>query len=382
MIEKALAIDPESAEAFAALGLARWRIGQMDAAESALRQAVELNSEYIPAQLWLGGVLGDLGRYPEESLVLEQAMQRDPLNELLMVNYANNHSIRGDWESGKEMLAGLLELRPDSTILLRFLSKMELYNGNLVEGWELANRAYQLQPDNPEDIASLARTWVLLGDVEEAERLVLLGLEKAEQSQSLLGTYWLTLMVAQRFEEAETLLSELMGQYGDNLPPAVKRNFSFQLGLLALVRGDYPAARDYLVSAIGESDDPAYRGDVIMTMTMASLASQEVGAAEDAAELLQGAERKIRRARLNGVDDPNIYYSEAVILVMRQQPEKALEKLRQAYDRGYREEWMIEIDGRLNPLRAHPEFIQLRDQIRDDISQALLEIRSLAIAFL
>ena len=32
LIDKALAIDPESAEAFAALGLARWQIGQMDAA--------------------------------------------------------------------------------------------------------------------------------------------------------------------------------------------------------------------------------------------------------------------------------------------------------------------------------------------------------------
>jgi TolB-like protein len=41
MVDKALAIDPESAEAFAALGLARWQIGQMDAAESALRHAVE-----------------------------------------------------------------------------------------------------------------------------------------------------------------------------------------------------------------------------------------------------------------------------------------------------------------------------------------------------
>jgi TolB-like protein len=78
MIDKALAIDPESAEAFAALGLARWQIGQMDAAESALRHAVELNEDYIPAQLWLGGVLGELGRYPEEHRVLEQAMTRDP----------------------------------------------------------------------------------------------------------------------------------------------------------------------------------------------------------------------------------------------------------------------------------------------------------------
>jgi tetratricopeptide (TPR) repeat protein len=80
MIDKALAIDPESAEAFSALGLARWQIGQMDAAESALRHAVELNEDYIPAQLWLAGVLGELGRFPEEHLVLQNAMARDPLN--------------------------------------------------------------------------------------------------------------------------------------------------------------------------------------------------------------------------------------------------------------------------------------------------------------
>ena len=267
MIEKALAIDPESAEAFAALGLARWQIGQMDAAESALRQALELNEDYIPAQLWLAGVLGEQGRYPEEHLVLQQAMQRDPLNELLMVNYAGNLSTRGDWEAGRDMLGGLLELRPDSTILLRFMAKMEIYNGNLVEGWKLANRAYQLQPDNPEDIASLARTWVLLGDAEEAERLVLLGLETADQNQNLLGTYWMTLMVARRYEEAETLVRQMISTAGDGLPEALKRNFNLQLGLIALVRGDFAGARELLVAAIGDEDGAAYSGDSVMIVT-------------------------------------------------------------------------------------------------------------------
>ncbi len=70
MIEKALEIDPESSEAFAALGLARWQIGQRDAAESALRQAIKLNDDYVPAYLWLGGLLGDLGRLPEQSQIL------------------------------------------------------------------------------------------------------------------------------------------------------------------------------------------------------------------------------------------------------------------------------------------------------------------------
>ena len=179
MIEKALAIDPESGEAFAALGLARWQIGQMDAAESALRQAVELNEDYVPAQLWLGGILKELGRYPEERMVLEKAMQLDPLNELLAVNYAGNLSVTGDWGKGKELMQGLVNLRPDSTVLLRAMASHEFEHGNLVEGWRLANRAWRLQPENPEDIATLARTWISLGGMEEAEQLIQDGLDKS-----------------------------------------------------------------------------------------------------------------------------------------------------------------------------------------------------------
>ena len=382
MIEKALELDPESAEAFAALGLARWQIGQLDAAESALRQAIDLNADYIPAQLWLAGVLGQLGRYPEEHLVLQGAMQRDPLNELLMVNYASNLSIRGDWEAGRSMLSGLLDLRPDSTILLRFMSKMETHNGNLAEGWELANRAYQLAPDNPEDIANLARTWVLLGDTDEAERLVLEGLQNSEKNSNLIGTHWMTLVVARRFEEADRLVREQLISLGEELPAAMKRKFNFQLGMIALVKGEYQRAHDLLISAISDEDDPAYSGNQVMMVTMAALASERVGLSEEATELLRDAERQITRARLNGVDDQNIYYNEAILLTMRSEPARAIEKLREAYNRGFRELWVMDIDRRLEPLRNEPEFNALVAQIESDINRARVEIRSLSVVSL
>jgi len=382
MIDKALAIDPESAEAFAALGLARWQIGQMDAAESALRHAIELNEDYIPAQLWLAGVLGELGRFPEEHLVLKNAMTRDPLNELLIVNYSANLSIRGEWGTGQKMMQDLLELHPDSTMLLRSLAKMELSNGNLVEGWRLANRAYELEPDNPEDISALARTWVLLGDTDRAEQLILKGLETSGQNANLLTTHWMILLVAKHYEEAESLVRDLKKQFGEEIPASMERNFNLQLGMIALVRSDYPEARRLLTAAISAEDQPVYSGDDIMAVTLASLASQEVGDTEEARSLLETAERKIQRGRLNGVDDPGIYYNEAVLLAMRSEPARALQKLREAYDHGFREQWVMDIDGRLAPLRNQPEFISLKERIRDDVTNARLEIESLALATL
>ena len=379
MIDKALAIDPESAEAFAALGLARWQIGQMDAAESALRHATELNEDYIPAQLWLAGVLGVLGRFPEEHLVLKNAMAKDPLNELLVVNYAGNLSTRGDWETGRALLRDLLELRPDSTMLLRSLAKMELSNGNLVEGWKLANRSYQLAPEDPEEIATLASTWVLLGDVDQAERLLLEGLKSSDQNASLLASRWLNLLVSHRYEEAEAMVRELKMQLGDEVPEAQARVFNYQLGMIALVRGDYLQARQLLMSALSESEQAAYSGHDVTVVTLASVASKLAGEDEQARELLEEADRKIQRGRLNGVDDPGIYVNEAVLLVMRSDPARAMQKLREAYEHGFREQWVLEIDRRLDPLRDQPEFISLRERIRDDLLNARVEIQSLSL---
>ena len=266
--------------------------------------------------------------------------------------------------------------------LLRFMSKMELYNGNLIEAWRLADRAYQLQPSNPEDIANLAQTWVMLGEPDEAEKLVLEGLEASEQNMALLGTHMQTLLVQRRYEEAESMLREQMDIYGDEMPDSLRRKFNMQLGLIAMVRGDLLKARGLLVAALPEQDEPTYSGDEIMILTLAALATDEMGDEQTAAEMLEQAERIIKRGRLNGVDNSGIYYSEAVILTMREDYPRAMEKLQEAYNRGFREKWVLDIDGRLEPLRNQPEFIGLMDQITEDISRAKAEIRSLSLASL
>ncbi len=380
MIEKALAIDPESSEAFAALGLARWQIGQIDSAESALRRAVELNEDYIPAQLWLAGLLGQTGRYPEEQRILENAMSLDPLNELLIINYAENQRIRGDFTEARKLMRKLIDLKPDSTMLLRSLAAQELAQGELVEGWKLAHRAWLLQPDNPAEVTNLAKTWVMLGQVGEAENLLQAALQKSGQNYNLLSVYWLSLLVSGRFEEAERLVQELMTEAGEDLPDAMRQMFNLQLGMIELAKGNLPLAAKHLNAAIEDEEVGAYDNDQILALTLASLVSGKLGQDEEAARFLSRAERKITRARLNGVDDPGIYYSEATILAMTNDTPKALEKLQQAYQHGFRESWLLSLDWRLESIRNQDRFIALHEQMQQDIDQAVAEIRSAPLA--
>ncbi len=380
MIDKALAIDPESAEAFAALGLTRWQIGQKDSAESALRRAMELNEDYIPAQLWLAGVLGELGRYPEEHRILEHAMSLDPLNELLVINYAENQRIRGAFSEARQLLRQLIDVRPDSTMLLRSLAAQDLAQGELVDGWKLAHRAWLLEPENPADIEALAKTWMLLGDLDESEKLLLAGLDKAGKNSGLLNAYWLNLLVAGRFEEAERLVREMMAGAGEDIPGSLRHMFNLQLGMIALAKDNLPLAAQFLNTAFNEEEDQSYDTTEILTLTLASLVSKKLGQDEAAASQLASAERKITRARLNGVDDPEIYYSEATILAMKNEVPAALQKLQQAYDHGFREFWLLTLDWRLDSIRDAEKFTDLHARMRQDIDHALAEIRSEQLA--
>ena len=238
------------------------------------------------------------------------------------------------------------------------MAKLELYNGNLVEGWKLADRAYQLQPENPEDIASMARTWVLLGDLDAAEQLLLEGMEASPNNMNLREAYWMLLVVSKRFEKAERVVRELMAAAGEDAPEYMRR---------------------HLAAAVNGEDAPAWSGDEIMVRTLGSLAYQHTGDDEQARALLVSAERIIRRARLNGVDDPSIYYAEGVVANLKGDEDTAIQKLQQAYERGFREAWVLDIDGRLDALRDRPEFALFRERVREDVGQALAEVRSLAM---
>jgi len=380
MIEKALEIDPGSAEAFAALGLARWQIGHRDAAESALRQAIKLNEDYVPAYLWLGGMLGEMGRLPEQSQVLQQAMVIDPLNELLAINVAGNLASQGDYQGAKDMLQNLVALRPDSATLLRIMSGFAIKSGELVEGWRYANQSYDLEPESPVVIQTMADAWASVGVNDKAEALLLDGLEKAKDNFSLQTSYFFLLLREGRLEKAERLLTEQFGTSIDALPGQLQQYYYFQKGMISLVAGDKDTARSLFENAIDEDFEQTWDGNQVLYLTVLSALYRDAANAELAETRLASAERAVRRARVNGVDDAGIYYTESSIHALRGDTRAALNSLQKAYDRGFRESWLLDIDLRLDSLHGEPKFAAIRQQIEKDIVQARTEVESTTLA--
>ncbi len=85
--ELAISLDPQSAEAYAALGGA---VGYRSLADGirALRRAVELNPNYASARQWLGLLLACDGWLEEGLAHLQKATELDPLSHRILDSYA------------------------------------------------------------------------------------------------------------------------------------------------------------------------------------------------------------------------------------------------------------------------------------------------------
>jgi adenylate cyclase len=377
MIEKALAIDAESAEALAALGLQKLTTGDYDEAERALRKAIELDEEYIPARLWLSVVMGEHGRISEQGLVLQEAIARDPLNELLAVNYAGNLHVRGEYEQATHVLEGLLRLQPDSTSLNVAMWSLAANAGELVDAWRFAKRASEIDPTAANVAMTLSKAWVSLGEFAEAERVLLEGMERAKGNVDVKQEYVNLLLLQGRADEAEDRINRLFGKDVSHLPAEIQRWFHYDKGMVAAIRSDWLSVRDHFELALDPDEGHLYENNQIFILTALTQLHRAFGDLEAAEQRLSTAERVVGHARINGVDDGDIYYSLTCLLALRDQNERALQTLQQAHERGWRNYWRLERDQCLDPLRTESAFQAVRDGIAADVEQARVEVKAL-----
>ena len=326
--------------------------------------------------------MGDLGRLPEQAQVLQQAMAIDPLNELLAINFAGNLSSRGDYAAGKDLLQDLISLRPDSATLLRIIAGHAMQNGELADAWRYARLSYDLEPESPVVIETLANAWGSVGVADEAEQLLLEGLEIASDNSSLRASYFFLLLRQGRLEKAERLLTEQYGDSVEGLPERLQQYYYFQKGMISLVGNDRNTAMNLIERALDDDFDQAWDGIQIYFLTLSSALQRDAGNEDLAEQRLTNAERAVRRARINGVDNADIYYTESSIHALRGESVAALESLQNAYDHGFRRIWMLELDLRLESLHQEPQFVAIKQQIERDIAQARSEVESFTIAAL
>lgn len=170
--ERALTLDPASAEAHTSLAHVHLHDWEWEAALREFRRAIELDPGYANAYHWYALALTTLGHVDQAVEAMRQATRLDPLStrmsaDLGMAMYAAR-------QYDEAVAQERRTLRMDSTsATAHWIMGMALeQSGKLSEAEAAFQRALRLRPGNPNFRAALARTYALSGRQREARELL------------------------------------------------------------------------------------------------------------------------------------------------------------------------------------------------------------------
>jgi tetratricopeptide (TPR) repeat protein len=172
-ISKALELDPNLAEAWAAKGGIAMSRADSEAAERLLRRAIELNPSYVQAHHWLSMVLRYNGSLKEDLEHSERAAQLDPLSVIAQANLGSSMEFVGRYDEAAARYRRAIDIDPMSSVTFYGLALLDAYARNrFPNAVALQERAVALDSGSPMLYSWLAAIYLDMGDTQRAQQVV------------------------------------------------------------------------------------------------------------------------------------------------------------------------------------------------------------------
>jgi len=147
-VEKALALDPQSAEAHVALAyLMHHYDWDWTGAEKEHRRAIELSPGYSLAHQWYAYYLRSCGRFDESLAEYERARELDPLSVLKTLRVAAGHARKHDDVVALSLIRRAMELNPSDSAAYYSLAELMEREGHAPDATREWRTALRLDGD-------------------------------------------------------------------------------------------------------------------------------------------------------------------------------------------------------------------------------------------
>jgi len=373
-IDKALELDPDLADAYAARGLletriwSRTRVGNGNvAAEAAFRRAIELNPNHASAYMWFAS-LRDVEERDEEAIELYQrSLELDPLGRIPYTNLPTLYAQRGQNQQAIRLWLDAIEIHPEWPTPYRFLGTHLLGMGRFDEAFAWNVEAGALSDDPTADFLNV-RIYLEFGEPDRAFSLMQ-NLPANHPFTSLMEGF--ALLVDGDYRIALDFFSAaIAGENNSGVLPFL----TFMAAEVALLADDLDRAREYtLMNQPILTADTELQIDQFTVAAIISLAyiEQREGNTARAHELLQAALPVVQELPRLGMSGQGI--REVQILALLDRKEDALVALRELVDEGFRGSvlsniWRLDEDPFLALLRDDPRFTGILNEISASIA--------------
>jgi tetratricopeptide (TPR) repeat protein len=364
-VARALALDDSLSEAYASLGLLRLNQGDMPAAELALRAAVDLNRNNSMAHMWLGLALREnVG--PRAALdEYERALRLDVFHPTINQNVAYTRASTGHFEQAVSGLRNLIDNGPDPGKARFILAGLYNDYGHYDEAVRWSRQLLADGDDTGWGYVELAESMLALGDFTAAER----NLTEAEtrlaansKNSNLIGLQAQIYLAQGRFED----LGTLAGTPGED----AEFNELIWAGVSRVARGDGAGALELFEAVLNSPMAPHMEpDDRIAIRSAAAWAEIVAGRADAVGQHTSLAEAEYQDALARGWDTPQLHAWAAINNFVGEDHTVALDRLRLAVDKGWRELRVLGELPMLVSMRERPEFRELLEWVDQDLER-------------
>ena len=369
-IDRALELNPDLSDAYATLGLmkqsvwAQTRIGTENLeAEAAFEQALALNPNNARAYMWFANLRNAEDRPDEAIGFYHRSMQLDPLGRVPYNNLPTLYALRGENEYAIRLWLDAIEIHPDWPAPYQLLTIHLAGMGRLDEAiaWDRLTREKSTEAERMGNLG--VGLYAEFGDFERA-RALLDSLPAEHPAYPLAPGF--RMMLDEDFKGASEFLVEVV-ESNDRLPQYVHQIVSD----VALVAGDLENARKHMLiqNPVLQLDTEleVNRFTVRDVVKLAYILKQE-GDAERSTELLTAALPVVQSLPQLGVFGQGI--REAQIYALLGQFDDAYDSLDAAIEAGYRssavsDQWSLAFDPYFSEIRDDERFIAVLDRLSE-----------------
>src|SRR5260221_4857940 len=170
--QKAVEIDPQSAEAHASLALVLDHKWDWAGAEAEFKRALELNPQYANAHHWYGDYLSIQGRHDEAQVEAKRALELDPLNLMIGTWVSLRYYLARRYDGAMEQSRNTVDLDPHFAAAHLILGESYVQQGKHKEGLDELQKAASLSGGSPLYTAQVGVSLALAGEKKEALRVI------------------------------------------------------------------------------------------------------------------------------------------------------------------------------------------------------------------
>jgi len=375
-INRALALDDKSGEAYASLGLLKLFRDDDSGAEVAFKKSLALNPNYATAYHWYSSLLDELGKVKEASAQIQKALSLDPLSIIINSNVAGYHAQFGRFEEAMAIFDKMIEIDP--TANHGYWGKANLYwsvYGRLDEVALWYRKAMSLDPNNPMTNAFLGGLYLILGDDKRAECWLNQAIELGPEG--VFPNYHMSYLHAYRNEDDQALpyARQVLKSFPTHRDALVLlRDHDLRMGNVVKARSHYEKAHPELLT---EEEQVINNANYLAAIDLAYIL-QLTGEQERANLLLDRSLAFIHSSGIHRLSFGGYWIADVLIYALKGESQRALTTLRQAIDAGWRFLWWyyLEHDPNLESIRNEPEFKAMVAEIKIDMAEQLARVKA------